>query len=111
MILSYGLLNMKGPKKSTIICQLSHLRSFYNFCIEEGYLDKNPFLYQWEKEDKYWEVKITLSNEMNKERINEYLLSLYVANYSKQTIIGYRYSLQVFFKEKKELFSTNHLII
>ncbi|MDQ0154247.1 tyrosine-type recombinase/integrase [Robertmurraya andreesenii] len=98
--------HQKERKKSTADCQLSHLRAFYNFCLEAGYVDKNPFLYHWEKENKYWEVDIILANNINKERINEYLLSIYVLNYSKDTINGYRYNLQVFFKGKKELFST-----
>jgi site-specific recombinase XerD len=96
----------KDLNKATIQIYLCYLRSFYNFCVEEGYIRNNPVAFQWEKKDKYWELSISLSNEENKERINEYLLSLYVTNYSKCTISMYRYILQSFFKERKELFSS-----
>lgn len=97
--------HQKDWKKTTIRNHLYFLRSFYNFCVEKGYMDKNPIHYQREKEDKYWELKVPIQNKENKERINEYLLSLYVANYSKHTINNYRYVFQTFFKDRKEVFS------
>ncbi|MBS4195772.1 tyrosine-type recombinase/integrase [Bacillus sp. FJAT-49870] len=90
----------------TIYIYIHYLRSFYNFCLEKGFIDKNPILFLWEKEDKYWEVTMPLLNKVNQERINEYLLSLYVVNYSRHTISGYRYVLQSFFKDRKELFTS-----
>ncbi|MGN7175620.1 tyrosine-type recombinase/integrase [Cytobacillus sp. SAFR-174] len=96
----------KELKETTIRIRLCILRSFYNFCVEKGYVDKNPIPYQWEKEDKYWEVNILLPNIENQARINEFLLSLYVAKYSKYTIRGYRYNLQAFFREMKKSYSS-----
>lgn len=98
--------NQERMKARTISNYLYSLRSFYHFCVEKNYVSENPIYYQREKEVRYWEVKILLPNKGNKERINEFLLNLHVANYSKSTINSYRYILQYFFKEKIESYST-----
>lgn len=98
--------NQKGWKEKTLSNYLYHLRAFYHFCVKEGYMEKNPILYQREKEQKYWEVQIPLPNKENEERINEYLLTLFVANYSELTVKGYRSTLQNFFKKRKQAYSS-----
>lgn len=97
--------NQGRLQKHTIHDYLYYLRSFYQFCVEKGYMDENPIPFQRGEDVRYWEVKIPLPNEENKERVNEYLLSLYVANYSKFTVRSYRDILQNFFKEQIEAYS------
>ncbi|MGE7544175.1 tyrosine-type recombinase/integrase [Sporosarcina newyorkensis] len=67
---------------------------------------ENPVEYQRGKEVMYWKLKTPLSNTENEERINDYLLSLYVGNYSKFTVQSYRGILQNFFREKEEIYSS-----
>jgi site-specific recombinase XerD len=98
--------HQKQWKNHTIWTHLYYIRAFYHFCMEKGYMDENPIIYNRKKEDKYWEVNIPLPNKENKDKISEYLLSLYVANYSKWTIREYRNILQNFFKDKKEDYSS-----
>jgi site-specific recombinase XerD len=97
--------HQKHWKKTTIRNFLYFLRAFYYYCVGKGHLEKNPIKYQWEKEDKYWGVNIPLLNSKNQAAVNEFLLSLSVANNSKHTIINYRYFLQTFFKDRKEVYS------
>ncbi|WOV88044.1 tyrosine-type recombinase/integrase [Sporosarcina oncorhynchi] len=51
--------------------------------------------------ERYWELKIQLPNAENQKVVNEYLLSLKVANRSFYTINNYRIFYQTFFKEEK----------
>lgn len=92
------------------------LYSFYDFCVDEGHIEKSPVPILWkglEPIERYWEVQISLPNKENQEVINEYLLSLKVANYSEATIKNYRVSLQKFFSDRKDLFSnfTSEMIL
>ena len=90
----------------TLTNRLYYLRSFYNFCVENGYLNRNPVLRKGEGvTEKYWVVNRRLGNDENRAAVNEYLLSLKVANYSYQTITKYRDILQRFLKNQKEVFS------
>lgn len=63
--------------------------------------------------DKYWELTKTFSNVRNQEVIGDFLLSLKLANRSQGTIIIYRWFLERFFADRKELFSslTSDMII
>jgi site-specific recombinase XerD len=51
--------------------------------------------------DKYWELKKTLSNSLNQEIINEFLLNLKIANCSDYTLYNYRLFLERFFLNEK----------
>ncbi|RYG71919.1 hypothetical protein EU245_12360 [Lentibacillus lipolyticus] len=51
---------------------------------------------------KYWEVTKTLANSTNQQLINEYLLSLKLANRSQLSIENYRSKLQNFFLDIKQ---------
>jgi len=77
-------------------------------CVEKGSIEKQPISYQWRGRngDNYWKLIIQLVNNENQEVINDYLMSLKIANYSKESLITYRSFLQKFFKERKEAFST-----
>lgn len=98
----------KYSNKRTISEYVSHLRSFFGYCLESGAIEKQPITYKWteENEDNYWKLKIQLANKENETVINDYLLSIKVANYSEKTIGKYRYFLQKFFRDRKELFSS-----
>lgn len=52
--------------------------------------------------EKYWELKKTLPNNFNQEVINEFLLSLKLANRSQKTITGYRRFLEKFFTDMND---------
>lgn len=80
------------------------LRSFYTFCVEEGYMKESPIHIQ-RKGERYWVIQVPFCNDANQAAVSEFLLSLKVANNSKHTINNYRYFLQTFFKDRKELFS------
>jgi site-specific recombinase XerD len=56
--------------------------------------------------DNYWKLKIQLPNGDNQEMVNEFLLSLKLANRSINTIKTYRYLLENFFGEQKKPYST-----
>lgn len=80
--------------------QLSALRSFYEFCWEEGIMDEPPLRSKWiynNSTERYWEILIRLPNDENKTVINEFLLNLKDKNRSRRTINGYRTVLQLFF--------------
>ncbi|MFE1242965.1 tyrosine-type recombinase/integrase [Fictibacillus sp. NPDC058756] len=96
----------KYLKENTVEGYLSNLRSFYNYCTEKGYIDVNPIIYSRKKAGEYWKVTTPVLNKENKERINEFLLSLYSMNYSKLTILSYRTILQNFFKKEKKVYSS-----
>jgi site-specific recombinase XerD len=80
--------------------QLSALRSFYEFCWEEGIMAEPPLrskcIYK-NSTDRYWEIHIRLPNEENKTVINEFLLNLKDKNRCRRTINGYRVFLQLYF--------------
>lgn len=86
---------------------LCTLRSFFRYCVEKGLIEKQPIPDKREKGKgrNYWKLQIELTNKQNHKVINEYLMSLKIANYSKESIATYRYFLQKFFKEREELFS------
>lgn len=98
----------KDWKKGTIRTRLIALHSFFSFCVKKGYMEKPPIVSKFQERiiEKYWEVKIQLPNLENKRIINEYLLSLKVANQSFHTINNLRYFLQTFFKEQRASFSS-----
>jgi site-specific recombinase XerD len=55
---------------------------------------------------KYWEVNKELRNGENKRVINEFLLSIKNNDQCKSIINSYRLTLQSFFKERDDLFSS-----
>lgn len=96
----------KVRKRKTIQSYINSLLIFYDYCLEKGYIKESPIQYlDKRKEGKYWEVHVFLPNQENLRVINDYLLHLKAMNYSKATIKFYRFSLQTFFKNRKELFS------
>jgi site-specific recombinase XerD len=100
---------LKGRKDETVNKLLDVLRSFYSFCREQDYIEKSPIR---EEGITYWELKIPLPNDNNHRVVNEFLTSLKHANRSRMTIIDYRNDLQLFFKKRKEPFtSLTHLDI
>jgi len=85
------------------------LRSFYFFCVRKQYMAQSPILTKWEENKttgKYWETQKIFSNTTNKEVVNEYLLSMKVANMSELTILLYKRTLEIYFILKEEDFST-----
>lgn len=94
----------KNRKQKTLICYVSFLRAFYRFCIRQGHVECNPVKYHWENksEKKYWELKGRLPNDENQDAINEFLVSMKVANFSEKTIYQYRVFLWRYFKEKED---------
>jgi len=98
----------KSCTKKTIIQYLCTFRSFFGYCVEMGSIEKQPIPYEWRGRngDKHWKLNIQLANSENQEVINDYLMSLKTANYSKESMITYRSFLQKFFKEKKETYSS-----
>lgn len=84
------------------------LSSFFSFCQVEGYLENTPMKKKrWVKSaDNYWELQQPLLNRENEKVINEFLLNLKNGNKSKNTIEEYRFVLQVFFRERKEHFTS-----
>lgn len=112
-IKNYLEVNHKNCTKSTIKTYVYYIRSFFNYCLEQGYISKAPIIQTMSKSNrkqdeeiqkKYWIINISLLNNKNKEILNEYLLSLKVMNYSEETIKHKRSYLQTFFREAK-LFS------
>jgi site-specific recombinase XerD len=91
---------------STIRTKSIAIRSFYHYCVEKGYIEETPIKSQKKVMGKYWEVQIQLPNRENLRVINEYLLSMKVANQSFYTINNIRYFLQIFFKEQESTFSS-----
>lgn len=94
--------------KKTIESHIGLLRTFYDFCVQKGYMENPPLKKnRWVKSaEKYWEVQQPLANQENQEAINEFLLTLKKKDYTKKTIEEHRVALQRFFREKKELFSS-----
>lgn len=95
-------------KAKTVIGYKSFLRAFYAFSIRKGYVEQSPILYKWEEGDakeKDWEVRQPFINQENKQVINEYLLSMRLANMSAATIHQYRFFLETFFKDRQGPFS------
>ncbi|MGG0644954.1 tyrosine-type recombinase/integrase [Sporosarcina gallistercoris] len=85
------------------------LRSFYFFCVRKEYMEKSPIHYFWVEKNaskKYWVTDKTFSSPTNKEVVNEYLQSMKISNMSEQTIILYKRTLEVYFVQKEEEFST-----
>ncbi|PYF07569.1 tyrosine-type recombinase/integrase [Ureibacillus chungkukjangi] len=96
---------IKNKSKDTVGRNLSVIRTFYRFCIKQGYMEKSPVKYPWERDGsnrKYWELKSQLLNDKNHQVINEYLLSIKLANLSERTIQDRRFYLERFFKNEKE---------
>lgn len=89
------------------IIYVSHIRSFFSYCLDNGFIEKQPITFAGKEvhEDDYWKITIPLVNEENKKVLNEFLMSLKIANYSKKTVKNYRFFLQKFFKDRQEIFS------
>lgn len=99
--------SLKDKKKKTVENKLSALRNFYRFCTNQGFIDESPVKFMWERErdhDRYWELKNPVLNNQNHQVINEYLLSMKLANLSEETIKNRRFFLEGFFKSQKESF-------
>ncbi|MGE7950034.1 tyrosine-type recombinase/integrase [Lysinibacillus sp. NPDC093688] len=92
----------------TISAILSALRTFYDFCWEEGTIE-NPPLRNKRKVRNYSEkdsiIQIRLPNTENQKVINEYLLNLKERNKSHRTIEEYRFILQAYFRATNIHFS------
>lgn len=56
--------------------------------------------------ERYWELTHPLPNKVNQEVVNDFLLSLKLANRSQGTIIQYRRFLERFFGDMKDSFSS-----
>jgi site-specific recombinase XerD len=52
--------------------------------------------------DKFWELSNPLPNTINQEKVNDYLLSLKLANRSERSIYVYRNCLKHFFEDRQE---------
>lgn len=111
----------KTWRRETIYIRLCIIRTFYNYCMDAGLLQKNPIIpftiererkKEWSrplllmKQAKCWKVKAPLANLENMNIINEYLLSLRVSNYSMATIETYRKNLKLFFRNRKDAFTS-----
>ncbi|MGE7667166.1 site-specific tyrosine recombinase/integron integrase [Ureibacillus composti] len=94
-------------QETSIENYLGILRSFYHFCVKKKYVEQSPIVYKWEKDrnKNYWKISKPFLNEENKEVINEYLLSMKLANMSKATISQYKFFLEKFFKDRNEIYS------
>ena len=89
--------------RSSLNKHLNNLRTFYYYCVQVGYITKSPMSrVRRKKKEIYWVVDAPVANSETRKVLNEYLLSLKVSNYSKQTISTYRYELQRFFKNRGE---------
>lgn len=85
------------------------LRLFYFFCVRKGYVTQSPIRYKWDENntsEKFWETRKSFHNTDNKVAINEFLLTMKLANMSEMTIYQYKYMLETFFMPKEERFST-----
>lgn len=85
------------------------LRSFYFFCVRKEYIAKSPITYFWVEKNaskKYWETEKVFQNPTNKEIVNEYLLTMKIANMSELTIRLYKRTLETYFVPKEDEFST-----
>lgn len=97
----------RDRERHTVVNFMSFLRTFYRFCIVQGELEESPVLYQWDidgSKERYWVLKVQLPNEENQEVINEFLVSMKVANKSKETITRYQMFLSRFFLNQDEAF-------
>ncbi|MCM3491779.1 site-specific integrase [Alkalihalophilus marmarensis] len=96
-------------KLKTVLNYVSFIRSFYRYCVKQGYMQHIPVQYHWESDtnkDRYWLLKKRLLNEENHKVINEYLLSMKVTNLSEGTIKKHRYILSRFFIDREETYDT-----
>ncbi|ATP40846.1 hypothetical protein CSE16_12765 [Solibacillus sp. R5-41] len=86
----------------------SVIRSFFSFCEEKDYIENMPIKKtRWVGvAEKYWEIQQPIVNHENWEVLNEYLLYLKDEGYSKKTIEDTRIMLQLFFRRRKERFSS-----
>jgi len=106
------LKHQQNRKINTVNSYFYMLDSFYDFCVDHGYLETSPMEKVWKgkkrekKEGIEWEIQIPLPNRENQAVLQEFLISLKVLNYSLETIKSYRHYLQTFFKEETALFST-----
>lgn len=94
--------------KQTIGHYMSVLRSFYSFCLQEGYMENLPVKKKkWvQVAEKYWELQQPLACKQNQIVINEFLLDLKESNRSKKSISEVRIELQSFFRDRQESFSS-----
>lgn len=94
--------------KTNLSSYITVLSSFFSFCQMKGYIENSPMeKKRWVKSaENYWEVQQPLQNKDNENAINEFLLYLKNRNKSKQTIEEYRIVLQIFFRERKEHFTS-----
>ena len=83
-------------------------RSFFSFCVEKDYIETMPIKKtRWVAvAGKYWEIQQPISNLENRQVLNEFLLYLKDKGYSQGTIEGMRIILQLFFRSRKERFSS-----
>lgn len=89
----------------TLYIRLSILRTFFYYCVEEGYMENCPVTTPKRKREKgCWKVVASLANQQNKTIINEFLVWMKVSNYSMGTIEGYKKVLQRFFIDREDPF-------
>lgn len=98
----------KEHEKYALASCVSALRSFFSFCQVKGYIDDTPVdKKRWvQSAEKYWEVQQPLPNKDNVKVINDFLLYLKNKNKSEKTIEEYRILLQMFFRGRKEHFTS-----
>jgi len=81
-----------------------HLRTFFSYLEENGIIDQSPIPV---KPFNYWQVNKPVANHVNQEMINEYLQHLKDGeNHKQNTIITYRSSLETFFENVEQSFSS-----
>ncbi|MGG7621552.1 tyrosine-type recombinase/integrase [Bacillus coreaensis] len=107
--------HQKEWNKKTIRNNSYYLRTFFDFCLDKGFIEKTPIQNQKRGRgipENYWVLSISLPRLKNEEVLSEYLLNLKTMNYSHYTIMNYRYFLQMFFNGRQESFSdlTSHEI-
>ena len=92
--------NKESRNKSILGTIRSALMLFYEFCVKEGIMEKNPI-----KPEGYWVMETQLPNEENKKLVNQYLLNLKNKNRSKGSIENNKFILQKFFSHTDIHFS------
>lgn len=100
---------LKINEEDSNFVYVGFIRNFYRYCVWKGYMERSPVIHkpEWKKRgEKSWVLKKTLTNARNQEVINEFLLSMRVANLSEGTIINYRNFLSAFFQKKEESFDS-----
>lgn len=84
------------------------IRSIFSFCEEKDYIETMPIKKtRWVgAAEKYWEIQQPIASIENREVLNEYLLYLKDEGYTQRTIKDTRIILQLFFRRRKERFSS-----